>query len=174
MLYAGGSQLNVQVPFGFTGDGTLQVTTPNGSDVTQVRIVAVAPAIFENPSLPGIAMAMHADQSLITPDAPAAPGEWIDVAVTGLGAVAGNCQAGVAPQAQLPVVAPVAVSFAGAKVPATAATSPNAPGMYYVQVQVPARETAAIRGTVPTGGTVAIRVVSGISASGALQLPLVE
>lgn len=174
LLYAGGSQVNAQIPFGFTGNGTLQITTPNGSDTTEVTVAPVAPAIFENTSLPGIAMAMHADQSLITPDAPAAWGESITIVVAGLGAVTGNCNPGVAPQAQLPVVAPVAVSFGRAQVAAAATTSPTSPGTYFVQVQVPDAilVAAAVRG--PMGcGTVPVCVVGGSSVSAALQMPVI-
>jgi uncharacterized protein (TIGR03437 family) len=137
MLYADANQINVQIPFGFSGAGTLEVRTPNGIASFDVSIAPVAPAIFSTGS--GQAVAQHADGSLVSPDAPARSGEIVTLMVTGLGAVSGTVEAGSTPPSALPVGAEVRVRLAGNFTETVGASlGTQAPGVYEVQVRVPA------------------------------------
>ena len=83
----GQEQINIQVPFGLVGPGTVEIDN-NGSRATfeGITIFSVQPAVFEV-SLEGvrIAAALHADFTLVTPLKPALPQEVILLFLTGLG-----------------------------------------------------------------------------------------
>jgi uncharacterized protein (TIGR03437 family) len=61
----------------------------------QVKLAPAAPALF--PLSPGVALVSRFDYSLVTPEAPAKPGEWVILWATGMGAVAPPLPYGVIP-----------------------------------------------------------------------------
>ena len=138
LLYAGASQMNVHIPFGFSGVGTLTVRTPNGSTETAIRVNPIAPALFAHPAALESALAIHRDGSLIDAGNPAKAGETLTLFLTGLGSVNGDTQAGMLLPGPTPVPARVSVLFGEVYVDAVSATlSASAAGLYEVQVLVP-------------------------------------
>jgi acid phosphatase type 7 len=162
VLYSDASQINIQIPFTFSGSGTLAVQAPNGPASFAVMVAQVAPAIFVTPDggvrqsnavPPGLAVAEHGDGSLVLPNSPAEAGETITLLLTGLGAVNGAVQPGVAPAAPLPVAAGVTVSIGGVSATVISAGLGTAnPGVYEVRVVVPAGVTASAPVQVSAGG----------------------
>ncbi len=149
LLYASRTQLNVQLPFDVTGQGTLRVTTPNGFADTSINVSAVSPGLFIVNSATGITATLHADGSLVTANSPALPGEFVSLYMTGLGAVLGEIGPGqpapVAPP--LAVRARVRVTIGNLEVaPSFAGLAPGFAGLYQVNIQIPAGITP---GTLP-------------------------
>jgi uncharacterized protein (TIGR03437 family) len=136
MLYADANQINVQIPFGFVGSGTLEVETPNGIARFTVSVAPIAPAIFQASSR--LAVAERPNGSLISADNPARAGEIITLMVTGLGAVSATVEAGLVPSAPIPVSADVRVRLGGAFLEVVSASlGARVPGLYEVQLRVP-------------------------------------
>lgn len=109
ILFAGRGQINVQLPFGISGDFTLEVVAPGGKAPVMVRILPVAPSFLSltvnGESLPAVT---HLNGAPISAASPAVPGEWLTAWMTGLG----------------PVDPPVAAGQAAASVPLSRATLP--------------------------------------------------
>lgn len=84
LMYVSPTQINFLIPPSRTpGDTTLMVVRDGmAGPAIPVTVADVAPGIFQVNS---VAVASHADGSLITADAPAAAGESIVVSCTGLG-----------------------------------------------------------------------------------------
>ena len=117
----GQEQINIQVPFGLLGPGTVEIDN-NGSRGTfeGITIFSVQPAVFEV-SVDGvkIAAALHADFTLVTPLKPAVPNEIILLFLTGLGPTnpaVGTNVPGPAPPARSIVDPIVAIDDTGAEV----------------------------------------------------------
>ena len=117
----GQEQINIQVPFGLVGPGTVEIDN-NGSRATfeGITIFSVQPAVFEV-SLDGvrIAAALHADFTLVTPLKPALPQEVILLFLTGLGPTSPAVETNVpgpAPPARSIVDPIVAIDDTGAQV----------------------------------------------------------
>ena len=137
----GQEQINIQVPFGLVGPGTVEINN-NGSIATfeGITIFSVEPAIFEV-SVDGvrIAAALHTDFTLVSPQKPALPNQIILLFLTGLGptnpAVETNMP-GPVPPARSIVDPVVAIDDTGAEV----LGSFYAPGLvtaYQVNFRIP-------------------------------------
>jgi uncharacterized protein (TIGR03437 family) len=153
ILSASAGQMNLQIPFNFSGPATLQLITRNGTAQTTVQVEPVAPEFFLSPD--GSVMAAHGNGSPVTQSAPATASETITLFMTGLGAVTSAVQAGVLPPPGVQVAAPVQASIGGVVVPTQSAVlSTTAAGTYEVLIQVPSglRQLAAVQVTV--GGVV--------------------
>jgi len=160
LLYVSPTQINVQLPFDTDGPATLRVTTPNGSADMFVDIAGVAPALF-----PGASVA-HADGTLVSADAPAKPGEFLLVFLTGLGRVNGQIVAGqAAPSSPLLAArAPVQVRFGDAVIePYFAGLAPGFAGLYQINFQVPAAMTPGVQ---------TLRIVAAGASSNAVSVPV--
>jgi len=155
LLYASSGQLNAQLPFDVLGLGRVRVTTANGSSEAPVVIAGTAPAVFSIPTKDGPQPAVvRAGGRIVTAGAPAAPGEFLTVYLTGLGRVEGTLEAGQ-PAPPVPALlearAPVTVWVGALSVqPAYAGLTPGFAGLYQVNFQVPAGLTAGIYGLVIT------------------------
>lgn len=146
LLYAGYGQINVQIPFGFSGQGALTVHTPNGSVETSVQVKKVAPALFPNPETPALAFAWHGDGSLIDARSPARPLERITLAAVGLGVPDGAVPEGILPSKAVPLTNSIVVMFGNDTVrPEFVALSQDAVGLYEVQVRVPSKVAGHVR-----------------------------
>jgi acid phosphatase type 7 len=153
ILFADAQQINVQLPFSFSGTGTLDVITPNGMVSKGIQVVPVAPSIFVAQDGSGLAMAEHADGSMVSSTSPAHSGDIVTVMATGLGAVQGSPELGVAPAVAMPVVAAVQATVGGAAAKVIGASlSTKVAGVYLIQLQVPAGLSAAVPVVLTAGG----------------------
>lgn len=145
------NQINFLVPYGATGT-TANIVVKNSagtSNTVTVPLANTSPGIYSvDYSGAGWGVVLHADYSLVTPASPATKGETVQVFLTGLGPVKPTVADGVAaPSSPLSLVAlsssqllvymngqPAAVQFAG--------LAPGFPGLYQLNVTVPASLTA--------------------------------
>lgn len=131
--YASDSQINFVVPLeAQPGLAELRVVTPFGaSEPVSLRLLAAAPAIFVLPD--GTAAATVAGTGRSTAERPAAPGQWLEIYVTGLGAVRYNPSSGLEETVERPEVtiggAAAVVQFSG--------HVPGWTGLYQINAQVP-------------------------------------
>jgi uncharacterized protein (TIGR03437 family) len=89
LFFVSGSQVNIQVPFGLTGNTATIVLTNGGQRSNEVRVplARTSPGIFSysDQQSPNRAIILHADFTLVTPTSPARPGETVIIYLTGLG-----------------------------------------------------------------------------------------
>ncbi len=159
LLYAAGGQINAQLPFDVTGPATLRVTTPNGSTTDVALTIAdMAPAIFPF-------AIVRLDGSFVSSAAPALPGEFVSVYMTGLGRVNGDIVAGqAAPDSPvLTTRTPVEVQISGFTVtPTFSGLAPGFVGLYQVNLEIPELDN----------GTYSLRVLARGVSSNAVILPV--
>jgi len=131
LLFVSPYQVNAQLPFDFTGDADLRLTTPNGS--ASVSIAAAEAA-------PGILAVAHPTGELVSASSPARPGQVLIIYAAGLGPLDGEIRAGQAAPSDrlLNTRLSVRVKVGGAMVtPAFAGLVPGLAGLYQVNVQLP-------------------------------------
>lgn len=153
LLYVSSGQINTQFPFNIIGSAALRVTTLNGFSEVTVNITQAAPGIFFANQTPIVVHSIGG--ALVTDTAPARPGEFVTVYMTGLGAVTGNITEGQpAPDSPLlRVQAAVIAKLGTVEVqPSFAGLTPGLAGLYQVNLQIPAQLPS---GTYPLGITVA-------------------
>jgi uncharacterized protein (TIGR03437 family) len=121
-------QVNAQIPVGTAvGSAQLTVASSNGSAQQQVAIAPVAPAIFSISA--SQAAITNSDNSLNSTSNPAKRGGVIVIYATGFGATASSGAA----------TTPVTAVVGGAELSAAyAGISPGTPGLYQVNVALPA------------------------------------
>ncbi len=145
IVYAGPTQLNVQVPYGVPVNTLYQLTVQHGNtySVPQQLVVAQAePGIFTTNSQGfGQGSIVHPDLlTLAQPATPASIGETVVIYCTGLGPVTPNVAEGAPPPGSplSTAVNPVTVTIGGQ--PATvsfAGLTPGDPGLYQINAIVP-------------------------------------
>ena len=88
LLAVGSDWINLQAPANLDGDSA-EIVVRNGDPISRavtVPLSATSPGIFsQDGSGTGIAVALHADGSLVSAESPAAPGETLTVLAAGLG-----------------------------------------------------------------------------------------
>jgi uncharacterized protein (TIGR03437 family) len=89
LLYVSPGQVNIQVPFGLTGN-TARVVLANSAARTggvTVLLASTSPGIisYADAVSPNRGIIVHGDYSLVTPQNPARPGETVVIYLTGLG-----------------------------------------------------------------------------------------
>lgn len=145
LYYVTPTQVSAVVPYGITTK-VAQIQVVNNqttSNAITAFTAATAPGIFTNNPVGGLgyAAALHPDFSVITKSSPAQPGEYIQVYLTGLGAVSPAIQDGdVGPSSPPSTATNTFTVLLGGK-PAVVAYSGLAPtlaGLYQINVQVPA------------------------------------
>jgi len=152
VLYASPTQINIQMPFGVSGQVTLNVTTPNGTASSQVNVVPAAPSV----------LAVISGSDLNSGTNPAAQGSYVTLYLTGLGEPNGSLATGQAATAAMPVSAPVQVLVGGSILqPLYAGLAPGFAGVDQVNFQIPAN--------VPTGVS-SLRVMAGAATSSAVPI----
>ena len=142
LYYVSPSQINAQIPFELTAGNQYQViVNANGALTTPqpIQLTQAVPAILQFTS--GAVVAQHQDGTLISDTAPAAPGEYITIYLSGLGATNPPVASGVASPSNPPATVvdtpvltlnttTIPVSFAG--------LAPGFVGLYQINFQVPA------------------------------------
>jgi uncharacterized protein (TIGR03437 family) len=164
LLYVSRDQINTQLPFDVQGAATLRVSSLGGVVEVSIALSDSAPAIFlVGPDQPAC---VRSNGSLVTPGAPARPGEILSLFLTGLGRPQGEIAAGMpAPTAPLlSARGPVEVFLGAAPVaPLFAGLAPGFAGLYQVNFRVPADAPA---------GRIGLRVVVRGVSSGTVSLPV--
>jgi len=109
----------------------------SGPEIT-VSLVDCAPTMF--PTQGGYALATSADNKVLTPDAPAHPGDIVVIYLTGLGRTSPNFNAGEVPAAAR-IVSPLKVSLGGVDLDPIyikyAGLAPGWPGLYQLNLEIP-------------------------------------
>jgi uncharacterized protein (TIGR03437 family) len=137
VLYSSRNQINVRMPQNVTGRVTLVVSGPNGAAETGIVVNESAPMIFSG-------AVVHADGRAANEFAPAAPGEWLSVFLTGLGRLR-----------------PARVDVGGLDAQVIyAGEAPGLPGVDQVNFRLPATR----------GGQAELRVFAGIVSSNAVPV----
>jgi uncharacterized protein (TIGR03437 family) len=171
----------VASPIYFVTSGQLAVITPaattsslaqvqvinNGvpSNIVTVPVFQTVPGVYTIPSGGvGYAAAVHTNGTIVSPTAPAAPGETIEVFATGLGAATPPVSDGAAPPTSPLSYTANVINAAAGGTQATvvfAGLAPTLAGLYQINVTMPTTLTAgdytlAISGSIPIpngGGT---------------------
>jgi uncharacterized protein (TIGR03437 family) len=161
MLFVSEGQVNFVMPVLKAGKAHIRVVTESqsGQELT-VDIVPCAPALFSMEG--GWAIATSATGQLLTPDAPAKPGDTIVVYLTGLGQTSNRLPAGtIQPLAdQILTLASLKVTLGGAPIDAAhlkyAGVTPGSAGLYQINLVVPdgvgTDPEIQVTGTTTTGG----------------------
>jgi uncharacterized protein (TIGR03437 family) len=125
-------QVNAVLPDGISpGTHTLRIQSAFGSNRQTVTVSAVAPAIFQIGN-PPVGAVTNQDNTLNTPSNPLARGQTLVIYCTGLGAT-------VKQGALLAAASPVTVALNGREIsPYFAGQTPGAPGLYQVNLIIPA------------------------------------
>ena len=145
-------QVNAQIPPGtVVGSAQLTVISTNGSAQQQIAVASVAPAIFSISAAQ--AAITNSDNSLNTTSNPAKRGGVVVIYATGLGATASSGAA----------TTPVTVVIGGVTLSAAyAGVSPGTPGLYQVNVALPA--------TMPPGLALPLYLKQGTAVSNTLAV----
>jgi len=136
------TQISVLVPFSTAGPTASIAVNNNGtkSNTVIVPVAKTSPGIFTVPSAGiGPGAVLHADFSLVSAAKPARVGETILIFLTGLGAVTPSVSDGAPPNILTDTTAAINVYFGGISArPVYKGLSPQFPGLYQVNVVVPA------------------------------------
>ncbi len=168
LLFVSPQQINAQLPSSLSdGSYTLVVQSTGQPDVSATfNVVRDAPGLFfQTISSEQIAIAMHADGSLVTPDSPAAAGETISFLGTGFGLYNGTVPDGFFPPNPAPTLKDSVTLSLGSQSPSVISSRAAAgyTGVAQVSFQVP---TGLASGNVP------LSVSINGTASNTVQLPL--
>jgi uncharacterized protein (TIGR03437 family) len=157
------TQISAVVPYSVTGSTAAIQVTVNGakSNVVNVPLAATAPGIFSIPQNGlGDGAVLHPDYSLVSQSSPALPGEFVQVFLTGLGAVNPAVPDGMAAPAKplATAVGPLNVYVGGVLVSNVQfkGLSPGLASLYQVNVQIPLNAG-------PGPQTLAIQTVEGFT-----------
>jgi minor extracellular serine protease Vpr len=168
LVFVSPVQLNIQVPWELQGYASAQLKVTlfefGFGNVVTVPIANFAPAIF--PGTGGVA-ALKLDGSIVSASNPAVRGNFIQLFCNGLGQVSNQPASGdsaplAGPLSQTPSLATVSIGGVNAAVNFSG-LAPGFPGLYQVNVQVPAGIAA---------GNQQITVAIGGVTSPALTLPV--
>ncbi len=154
LLYVGDSQINFVAPADLA-PGTCRVvvhTAFGETAVSGVRIGEVSPGIFVV-AQDGLGAVTVAGTGVVTSERPAAPGDYLEIYATGLGAVQPSGIPGLSETVRKPSVSiaglPVEVPFSG--------LAPGWPGLYQINVRVP--------DGVPSGRQTLSLTIGGVSSN---------
>lgn len=141
VLYAGGIQINAQVPAGVSGTVPLVVTTSNGAATAMITVPEASPGIFSLEATGRGAGAIRRSNGVVSAANPARAGDVIEIYATGLGATAEDWPAGAAAPLDRPIAtrAVPAVKIGGVAAEVLfSGLAPGFAGLNQVNVRVPA------------------------------------
>ena len=166
LYYVSPGQIDAQIPFELKpGTQYQMIVNANNALSTPIPIelVAAAPGIA---NLGGVVIAQHGDYSLVTSSAPAQPGEYIVLYLSGLGQTDNPVADGAfSPSTTLshPLITPT-LTLNGATIPtAFVGLTPGAVGLYQINFQVPANTP---------NGNLTLSVSQNGAASNSVTLPV--
>ena len=135
LFYVSPQQINAQLPAGFVGSATLQVSSGAGVSAVPISVSATAPAVFQSGVL------HHNSGAPVSSASPAIAGEVLDVYLTGLGQVNGTLAIGQAAPEKPPlsVVTTVTVDIGTSSPlsPIFSGLTPGLAGVYQVSIALP-------------------------------------
>lgn len=141
LLFVSETQINFIMSTSLrSGQVRVRVATEglNGPDIP-VTLVECAPALFTNGD--GYAIALSAAYKVLTPEAPAHPGDTIVVYLAGLGRTSPAFAAGELTYFAARITSPVAVSLGGVKLDPIylkyVGLAPGFPGLYQLNLEIP-------------------------------------
>jgi uncharacterized protein (TIGR03437 family) len=164
LLYTGGSQVNVQVPWGLAGQSSVQIRVNVGSTsgvVYTAKVAEYSPAIYET----SLSQAAVLDESyaLITTTNRATRGKAVQLFVNGLGAVTNTPETGEAASAtnlsRTTNTVSVTVGGKSAKVD-FAGLAPGFPGLNQVNFVVPSDASTGLQPVIVSVGGIASPAVN--------------
>jgi uncharacterized protein (TIGR03437 family) len=141
LFYVSPGQVNAQIPFELTAGNQYQVIVSANGALTTPEVIQLnggTPAILNFSS--GAVVAQHLDGSLILDTSPAAPGEYVVIYSSGLGATDIPVASGTASPAEPParVADPPVLTLNGNPVEVLfSGLTPGLVGLYQVNFQVP-------------------------------------
>jgi len=141
LFYVSPAQINAQIPFELTAGSQYQViVSANGALTTPqpIQLTPAVPAILQFNS--GAVVAQHPDGTLISSTSPAAPGEYVTIYLTGLGATDIPVPSGTASPSNPPanVLDTPVLTLNSAQIPLLfAGLTPGLVGLYQIDFQVP-------------------------------------
>lgn len=180
LFFVSAGQVNGQMPFGVSGTVAVRVRTAAGvSPAVNLAVSPTAPRLFTRTmDGKGDPILVHAtDWSMVTAAAPAVPGEFLILFLTGLGAVTPPIAAGTpggdnaanGPLNQVPAGSATVTFGGGAATVLFAGLAPGFAGLYQINFQVP---DGASGGTVSvstrdgsTSDTTALAPPAGVTVS---------
>jgi uncharacterized protein (TIGR03437 family) len=165
LLYVSPGQINFQVPYDVSQTGA-SITVQRGGKSSVPRpagVLNATPGIFTLPDGYATPIVVHAsDFTLVTPQRPARPGEYLAIFCNGLGATNPAVRAGeAAPAAPIEQRYDVVIDSRLVDVASYAGLAPGFAGLYQVNFQVP---------TVQQPGTGLLYLSVGGSSSNLVQL----
>ena len=169
LFFVSPNQIDVQIPSELPANSSQDVIVLAGGNVSIPRTIqlgAVNPGVASYTT--GRVIAQHGDYTLVTPNTPARPEEWIVLYLVGMGetspAVASNQAAPLTPPASAKVQPAVTIDGAAAPVK-FAGLTPGAFGLYQINCQVP---KGARTGDLP------LVIVQGDVAANAATIPVAQ
>jgi uncharacterized protein (TIGR03437 family) len=141
LYYVSPGQINAQIPFELTAGNQYEViVSANGALTTPqpIQLTDAVPAILEFAS--GGVVAEHQDGTLISDSSPAAPGEYVTIYLTGLGATDISVPSGTASPSNPPanVLDTPVLTVNGTQIPVLfAGLTPTLVGLYQINFQIP-------------------------------------
>ena len=142
LYYVSPGQIDAQLPYELVPGNTYQaIVNNNGALSMPISVVATAATPGVAAFASGLVIAQHPNGTLVSESAPAAPGEYIVIYLSGLGQTNHTVADGAAaPNNPLsnPLVAPT-LTLNGTGIPISfAGLTPSAVGLYQINFQVPA------------------------------------
>jgi uncharacterized protein (TIGR03437 family) len=152
--YVSPTQVNFLMPDNAgVGATTVQVKNPAGTSTAQTITVAAGGQMFTSDGKS--VLGAHANGSLVSKAAPAAPGETVTIYCTGLGATTPALVTGVVPSDSFPLATLPQVTIGGASATVSfAGVVAGTGGVYQINVQVPSGAANGDLPVVVTVGTV--------------------
>jgi uncharacterized protein (TIGR03437 family) len=143
LYYASPTQINAQLPFELDPNRQYPVIVSVNGALTTPDIINLSPAQPGVAAFPdGRVIAQHTDFSLVTPDAPARPGETLIIYLAGMGRTDQNVGTGKQSPSAEPLARvrlPVTVTIGGEPAEVLfAGLTPGAIGLYQINLVVPA------------------------------------
>jgi uncharacterized protein (TIGR03437 family) len=177
IYYVSASQISVLVPFETSSPVAQFQVINNGtaSNVVTEVVNETTPGVFTTPNFNGLgygAVQHNADGTPVSPSSPAQPGEYVNVYLTGLGAVSPVIADGAAPPISPLSYASNTITADIGGVTATVAFAGLAPGLaglYQVSLQIPSAaaagdNTLGISGPDSSAMQALISIGSGVAA----------
>jgi uncharacterized protein (TIGR03437 family) len=157
LSYVGPDQINAILPYATTEPYARLQVVAGGRESNTVTLYtrASAPGVYTvPPGGAGLAVALHADYSLVSESSGARQGETVMLFLTGLGAVspatADGSAAGSTPLSMVPEATRVAAYINGLAAPVTfAGLAPGFAGLYQINLRIPSNVSLVF----PVGGS---------------------
>jgi uncharacterized protein (TIGR03437 family) len=168
LFYVSPGQINLLIPYEINVSSATVIVDRQGvtGPAVTIQLAATAPAFFQWSG--NLAVAEHANGALITPAAPALPGEVIVLYAAGLGRTSPDLSSGYIVQraAQILYLSQLQVLLNGTPCPPQdilyAGVTPGFAGLYQINLQLPA--------TLPSNPQIQLSIGTQLSPA-AIQLP---